>query len=153
VRVDPDGAAVSAAQDLGFPNGMVVTADNETLIVGESFGGRLVAFRIADDGSLHDRRLFAQLDGAVPDGICLDAEGAVWIACPMSNRCLRIADGGDVLDEVTIGRGAFACMLGGDDRSTLFVCTADEHDPATAKTAMSGRIEAVRVDVPGAGFP
>jgi sugar lactone lactonase YvrE len=153
VRVDPDGHAVSAAEDLGFPNGMVVTDDNETLIVGESFGGRLVAFRIADDGSLHDRREFAQLDGATPDGICLDAEGAVWIACPISNRCLRVGDGGKVLDEVAIGRGAFACMLGGADRRTLFVCTADAHDPADAKVAVSGRIEAVAVDVPGAGYP
>jgi sugar lactone lactonase YvrE len=153
VRVDPDGTAVSAAEEVAFPNGMVVTPDNETLIVGESMSGRLVAFRIADDGSLHDRREFAKLDGAVPDGICLDAEGAVWIACPMSNRCLRIADGGEVLDEVTTGRGTFACMLGGDDRSTLFVCTADAHDPEGAKAAVSGRIEAVRVDAPGAGFP
>jgi sugar lactone lactonase YvrE len=153
VRVDPDGTAMSAAEDLGFPNGMVVTADNATLIVGESFGGRLVSFRIDDDGSLHDRRVFAQLEGATPDGICLDAEGAVWIACPISNRCLRIADGGDVLDEVTIERGAFACMLGGADRSTLFVCTADAHDPPSAKAAISGRIEAVAVAVPGAGYP
>jgi sugar lactone lactonase YvrE len=153
VRVDADGHAVSAAEDLGFPNGMVVTDDNETLIVGESFGGRLVAFRIADDGSLHDRREFAQLEGATPDGICLDAEGAVWIACPISNRCLRVGDGGKILDEVPVGRGAFACMLGGVDRTTLFVCTADAHDPDGAKAAKSGRIEAVAVDVPGAGYP
>jgi sugar lactone lactonase YvrE len=153
VLVQPDGTATSAAEELGFPNGMVVTPDNETLIVGESLGGRLVAFRIADDGSLHDRREFAQLEGAVPDGICLDAEGAVWIACPLSNRCLRVGDGGKVLDEVTIGRGTFACTLGGEGRSTLFVCTADAHDPAAAKAAVSGRIEAVQVDVPGAGFP
>jgi sugar lactone lactonase YvrE len=132
---------------------MVVTTDNATLIVGESFGGRLVSFRIDDDGSLHDRRVFAQLEGATPDGICLDAEGAVWIACPISNRCLRVADGGNVLDEVTIERGAFACMLGGADRSTLFVCTADAHDPPSAKAAISGRIEAVAVAVPGAGYP
>jgi sugar lactone lactonase YvrE len=153
VRVDPDGTAVSAAEDLGFPNGMVVTPDGNTLIVGESFGGALVAFRIADDGSLHDRRVFAQLDGAVPDGICLDAEGAVWIACPLSNRCLRVADGGKVLDEIAIGRGTFACMLGGTDRSTLFICTADAHDPASARAVPAGRIEAVTVDVPGAGYP
>src|SRR4051812_43145721 len=88
VRVDPDGHAESAAEDLGFPNGMVVTADDERLIVGESLGGRLVEFHIADDGSLHDRREFAQLEGATPDGICLDAEGAVWVACPISHRCL-----------------------------------------------------------------
>jgi sugar lactone lactonase YvrE len=153
VRVDPDGTAVSAADDLGFPNGMVITPDGATLIVGESFGGRLVAFRIGDDGTLSDRREFAQLEGAVPDGICLDAEGAVWIACPVSNRCLRIAEGGAVLDEVRIGRGTFACMLGGDDRTTLFVCTADEHAPDAARVKPTGRIEAVRVDVPGAGYP
>jgi sugar lactone lactonase YvrE len=153
VRVDPDGQAESAADDLGFPNGMVVTHDGRTLIVGESFGGRLVAFRIADDGTLHDRRVFAQLDGATPDGICLDAEGAVWIACPVSNRVLRIADGGAVLDEVPMGRGTFACMLGGADRTTLLVCTADGHEPASAQATRTGRIEAVAVDVPGAGYP
>jgi sugar lactone lactonase YvrE len=153
VRVDPDGRAETAADDLGFPNGMVVTPDGTTLIVGESFGGRLIAFRIADDGTLHDRRLFAQLDGATPDGICLDAEGAVWIACPLSSRCLRIADGGEVLDEVPFDQGTFACMLGGADRSTLFVCTAEAHDPANAATTRTGRIEALRVEVPGAGYP
>jgi sugar lactone lactonase YvrE len=153
VRVDPNGHAVSAAEDLGFPNGMVVTADNARLIVGESLGGRLTEFRIADDGSLHDQRLFAQLDGATPDGICLDAEGAVWIACPLSHRCLRIADGGEVLDEVPITRNAFACMLGGAGRRTLFVCTAEEHNPDGSKAAPTGCIEAVEVDVPGAGWP
>jgi sugar lactone lactonase YvrE len=152
VRVEPDGSAVSAADDLGFPNGMVITPDGATLIVGESFGA-LTAFSIADDGTLADRREFARPEGAVPDGICLDAEGAVWIACPMSNRCLRIAEGGAVLDEVTTGRGTFACMLGGDDRTTLFVCTADDHAPDAARAKPTGRIEAVRVDVPGAGYP
>ncbi len=149
VRVDPDGTATSAADDLGFPNGMVVTPDGNTLIVGESFGGTLTAFRIAADGSLHDRRVFAQLEGAVPDGICLDAEGAVWIVCPMSSRCLRVLEGGEITDEVTVERGTFACALGGDDLRTLFICAAEDHDPATAANARSGRIEAVTVDVPG----
>jgi sugar lactone lactonase YvrE len=153
VHVTPDGVATSAADDLGFPNGMVVTPDNGTLIVGESFGGRLTAFAVDDDGSLSGRRLFAQLEGAVPDGICLDAEGAVWIACPISSRCLRIAGGGKVLDEVTIDQGSFACMLGGPDRSTLFVCTAGDHDPTGLRHTTTGRIEAVEVDVPGAGYP
>lgn len=154
VAVEPDGSARSVAEDLGFPNGMVVTPDGNTLIVGESFGGRLTAFTIAPDGSLRDQRVFAALDGAVPDGICLDVEGAVWVACPLSHRVLRVAVGGAVLDEIAFAHtGTFACTLGGDDGRTLFVCTAATHDPHEAPTLRSGRIEAVRVDVPGTGSP
>jgi sugar lactone lactonase YvrE len=153
IVVEPDGRARPGAGDLGFPNGMVVTPDGTTLIVGESFGGRLTAFTISADGSLGDRRLFARLDGAVPDGICLDAAGAVWVACPLSGRCLRVEDGGTVTDEIGLGRGAFACTLGGDDGRTLFVCTAESHDPVEAPRLRSGRIEAVRVAVAGAGSP
>ncbi|HEX5614558.1 MAG TPA: SMP-30/gluconolactonase/LRE family protein [Acidimicrobiia bacterium] len=154
VAVEPDGTARSVAEDLGFPNGMVITPDGATLIVGESFGGCLTAFTIAPDGSLHDRRTFATLNGAVPDGICLDVEGAVWLACPLSHRVVRVADGGDVLDEIAFPHlDTFACTLGGDDGRTLFVCTAATHDPTEAPRLRSGRIEAVRVAVPGAGSP
>lgn len=153
IRVAPDGAASVAADDVRFPNGSVITPDGRTLIVGESFGGRLTAWDIAPDGTLSGRRVWAQLDGAVPDGICLDAEGAVWSACPISGRVLRVLEGGEVTDVVSIDRrGAYACMLGGADRRTLFICTADASDPAETGS-MRGAIETVRVDVPGAGRP
>lgn len=154
VLVEPDGSVRIAAEPLQFPNGTVITPDGGTLIVGESMNGRLTAFTVTADGSLTDRRLFAQLQGAVPDGICLDAEGAVWIACPFSGRCLRVRDGGEVLDEVKTSHDfAFACMLGGADRRTLYICTAPSHIPDECRQQRGGRIEAVVVDVPGAGLP
>ena len=153
VVVEPDGSARIAADDLQFPNGSVITPDGRTLIVGETVAGRLTAFTIASDGSLTDRRVWAQLDGALPDGTCLDAEGAVWLACPLSRRCLRVQEGGAVLDEVPTEQAAFACMLGGDDRRTLFVCTSEMAlNTETVKTR-PGRIRACEVDVPGAGRP
>jgi sugar lactone lactonase YvrE len=150
----PDGTVSAAAEPLQFPNGTVITPDGQTLIVGESMGGRLTAFTVGADGSLTDRREFAQLQGAVPDGICLDAEGAVWIACPLTGRCLRVKEGGEILDEVKVSHEfAFACMLGGDDRRTLYICTASTHVPDNCRTKRDGRIESVEVDVPGAGLP
>lgn len=154
ILVEPDGSARIAADGLAFPNGTVITDDGLTMIVGESYGGRLTAFPIAADGTLGDRRLFAQLRGAVPDGICLDAEGAVWVACPLTGRCLRIREGGEVLDEVKVASDfAYACMLGGADRRTLYMCTAASSDPSETTRSHSGRIETMRVDVPGAGLP
>jgi sugar lactone lactonase YvrE len=154
ILVEPSGDARVVAEDLGFPNGTVITPDGSTLIVGESMNGCLTAFGIDADGSLRDRRLWAKMDGAVPDGICLDAEGAVWAASPMSNEVIRIAEGGEVLDRVSTGeQQAYACMLGGEDRRTLFVCTSKSSDPDECKAQRSARIEAVEVDVPGAGWP
>ena len=155
VLVTPDGDARVVADDLFFPNGCVVTPDGGTLVVGESFSGRLTAFTIADDGSLHDRREWARVRGAVPDGICLDAEGAIWLASPISHQVLRVAEGGEVLDEVRTNdeRQPFACMLGGPDRRTLYVCTAIDSEPVGARAARAGRIEAIDVAVPGAGLP
>jgi sugar lactone lactonase YvrE len=151
--VHPDGRVEVAAKDLLFPNGTVLTPDGRTLIVGESFGARLTAFDVADDGRLANRRLWAQLaGGAVPDGICLDAEGAVWVASPTTNEVLRVREGGAVAARIASDRSAIACMLGGPDRRTLFVCTAKEHDPARTGDRQ-GRIELVEVDVPGAGWP
>jgi len=153
LRVAPDGAVSVAATDVRFPNGSVITPDGRTLVVGETFAGRLTAWDIGADGTLSGRRVWAQLEGAVPDGICLDAEGAIWSACPLSGRVLRVLEGGAVTDVVTVDRaGAFACMLGGADRRTLFVCTADDSDPAATESAR-GAIETVRVEVPGAGLP
>lgn len=153
-RVDPDGRATRAADDLAFPNGTVITPDGKTLIVGETLAHRLTAFDVAADGALSNRRVFAQLDDdCFPDGICLDAEGAVWVADARSPRVIRVLDGGRIERTVATGeRFAFACMLGGPDRCTLYVCTNTGSGPAMADKR-DGRIEALRVDVPGAGLP
>jgi sugar lactone lactonase YvrE len=153
VLVDEHGDARSVAEDLLFPNGTVITPDGRTLVVGESFGARLTAFDVAPDGSLAGRRLWAQLDKAVPDGICLDAEGAIWVASPVSSEVIRVREGGEVVERIGVDHQAFACMLGGPDRRTLFVCTARDSDPALTGARRSGRIEIVRVEVPGAGLP
>jgi sugar lactone lactonase YvrE len=154
-RVDPDGTASVAATDLQFPNGMVITPDGSTLIVGESYGGALTAFDIGSDGSLSGRRTWAQLSGATPDGICLDAEQAVWLASPVGHEVIRVGEGGRELDRVTVGddRRAVACMLGGPDRTTLFVCTSQAINPEKAVSLRSSRIEMTEVPVPGAGWP
>ncbi len=153
ILVHPDGRAEVAAEDLRFPNGTVITPDGKTLIVGESFGGCLTAFDVAGDGTLDGRRVWARLDGAVPDGICLDEEGAVWVASPIGKGgVLRVREGGEVTDRIAVEHEAFACMLGGTDRRTLFNCTAPDSNPE--KTGdRRGRIEMVDVDVPGAGLP
>lgn len=153
VRVDPDGSIHVAAEDVRFPNGTVITPDGGTLVIGESWAGRLTAFSVAPDGTLGDRREWARLPGAVPDGICLDADGAIWSACPLTGRVLRVREGGEVTDVVTVDRrGAYACMLGGPDRTSLYVCTADDSNPA-ATGGMRGAIEVCDVEVPGAGLP
>ena len=141
------------ADDLAFPNGTVITPDGRTLIVGESFGARLTAFDVAADGSLSNRRVWAKLEKAVPDGICLDAEGAIWVASPVSAEVLRVHEGGRVSQRIPVATQAFACMLGGADRRTLFICTALDSHPQQSRAKRSGRIEMVRVAVPGAGLP
>ncbi len=153
ILVEPDGTARVVARELSFPNGTVITPDGGTLIVGESFATRLTAYDIAPDGGLANRREWAKLDGCTPDGICLDAEGAVWLASPVSSECVRVAAGGRVLDRVAVATQAFACILGGADRRTLFICTAADSHPASSRRVRSGRIEALQVDVPGAGWP
>ena len=153
VLVLPNGAARVAADDLMFPNGTVITPDGRTMIIGESYGARLTAFDIQPDGSLTNRRVWAPLQSAVPDGICLDAEGAVWMASPISGEVLRVHAGGAVTDRVTVAKQAFACMLGGPRRRHLFICTASSGDPAVAREKRDGCIEVVEVDVPGAGLP
>jgi len=153
-RADPDGRVVEAAGDLVFPNGTMITPDGKTLIVGETFAARMTAFDVADDGALSNRRLWAQLpERAVPDGACLDAEGAIWVASPTTNDVIRLAEGGQVLERITAQQGCFACMLGGEDRKTLYVLTAAGSGAEDTKRVRAGRIEAVRVEVPGAGLP
>jgi sugar lactone lactonase YvrE len=153
-RIDADGAVSVAAEGLMFPNGTVITPDGRTLIVGESMAGRLTAYTIGDDGALTDRRVWAELSGgAVPDGICLDAEGAVWVASPSTNNALRVREGGEIADQVDADRGVYACMLGGPDKRTLYLLTAKSTDPDECRALKSGRIEAVQVEAPGAGWP
>ena len=153
VLVSPDGKALVVARDLEFPNGAVITPDGKTLIVGESFGAKLTAFDVASDGSLTRRRVWAAVENMVPDGICLDAEGAIWVASPLSEEVLRVCEGGAVTHRFKPSRRPYACMLGGPDRRTLFVVTAETHDPSEALAKQSGRIETVEIEVPGAGFP
>jgi sugar lactone lactonase YvrE len=148
--VSPDGTWREVAGDVWFPNGMVVT-DDGTLIVAESHADRLTAFTIAEDGALTDRRVWAELgEGAAPDGICLDAEGAVWFASVPQGRCTRVAEGGEVLATVEVGQPAFACMLGGDDGRTLYVVANDFSETGEVG---NGRVLTARVDVPHAGRP
>lgn len=153
--VRPDGSVREVADGIEFPNGMAVTPGDSTLIVADSYGGRLVAFDIGADGELSGRRTWADLGDGVPDGICVDAENAVWYADVPNRRCVRVAEGGEVLRVVDLDRGGFACVLGGPGRTTLFVTAAEwrgmtEPEPVAPG---SGRVLAVEVDVPGAGRP
>jgi sugar lactone lactonase YvrE len=149
------GAHRVAADEMRFPNGMVIAPDGATLIVGESFGACLTAFTIASDGALGDRREFAALEGgAVPDGICLDAEGCVWVSSPATHEFLRVREGGEITARLSSGdRMAIACMLGDEDRRTLYMLTSKGLDPQKAAELRTGRLERARVDTPGAGLP
>jgi sugar lactone lactonase YvrE len=129
--VRPDGSIREVADGVAFPNGMAVTPDGSTLIVAESYGRKLTAFEIAPDGGLTDRRVWADLGDGVPDGICIDAEGAVWYADVPNERCVRIREGGEVLDKIEVDRGCFACALGGPDNGTLFIMAAEWRGPAS----------------------
>lgn len=153
--VTPDGEAREVAGDLAFPNGMVITPDNRTLVVAESFATRLTAFDIDDDGSLSNRRTWA--DGVAPDGICLDAEGCIWASTAHgANDCARIREGAEVLERVDLGRPCFAAMLGGPDRGTLFMLTADWDGTAGIEAviaARTGQVLVVEAPAPGVGWP
>ena len=151
--VSAEGMVSEAAGDMHFPNGSVITPDGATLIVGETLGGCLTAFDIAADGTLSGRQEWASLWPRVPDGICLDAEGAIWIANPIAPECARIAEGGDVLEVIDTGMPCFACMLGGEDGRTLFMMTAPSSVPHDVAPAPKGKIVIAQVDVPGAGRP
>jgi sugar lactone lactonase YvrE len=153
-RVDPDGTVTEAADELVFPNGAVITPDGRTLIVGETFASRMTAFDIAPDGGLSNRRPWAPLpERAVPDGCCLDAEGGIWVASPTTNDVIRLREGGEIAGRIVADQGCFACMLGGEDRRTLYVLTAATSDPDECAAKRTGRIEAVTVEVRGAGLP
>jgi sugar lactone lactonase YvrE len=153
VALAPDGSVRQVVDDLSFPNGMVLTEDGATLIVAETTRLRLTAFAVSTDGTLSDRRVFAQLDGVFPDGICLDADGQVWVANANGRECLRVRDGGEVTDRVETTTHSYACMLGGDDRRTLYVMTAPSSVAAVVSVTHDALIETASVDVPGAGLP
>jgi len=152
--VGRDGSTRRVADGLWFANGIAVTPDNSTLIVAESYGKRLTGFDIAADGSLSNRRVWADLGDGVPDGICLDAEGAVWYGDVLNKRCVRVREGGEVLQTVELDRGCFACMLGGVDRRTLFMVAREWRGSASmTDDARTGGVPTVEAPAPGAGWP
>ena len=152
--VTPDGKAREVADGVAFPNGMAITPDDATLIVAESYARRLTAFDIEADGSLGNRRVWADLGDGVPDGICVDAEGAVWYADVPNRRCVRVREGGDVLATVELDRGGFACMLGGPDGRTLFIAAAQwRGTQAMFEGEPSGQVVVARAPAPHAGRP
>ena len=152
--VTPEGEARQVADGVAFPNGIVVTPDNSTLILAESYGNRLTAFDIGSDGGLSNRRVWADLGDGVPDGICLDAEGAVWYADVPNSRCSRVREGGEVLQTVDLDRGCFACMLGGSDGRTLFMVAREWGGmEGTAFEERTGQIQTTPAPAGGAGWP
>jgi sugar lactone lactonase YvrE len=167
LRVDPDGTVTKVAEDMWFPNGSVITEDG-TLLVDETFGNRVSAFDITADGALANRRTWAKfgelpsdtelgkLLGQVvvaPDGCCLDADGAMWIADGLAGRVIRVRQGGEIVDEIQTGTGVFACMLGGSDGRTLFICAAPDFQEEARKNAREASLMTARVDTPRAGLP
>jgi sugar lactone lactonase YvrE len=154
ICVEPDGTPRIVADDLMFPNGTVITPDGRTLIIGESWGARLTAFDLDDHGNLSRRRVWAELpDGALPDGVCLDEAGGIWSASPSTNECLRQIEGGEITHRVAVDQGAFACMLGGANGTTLHILTAGTSDPDECRKTLSGRIETWEAPYRHAGLP
>lgn len=152
--VQPDGSVRPVADGLAFPNGMAVSPDGSTLIVAESYANRLTGYTIESDGTLSQQRVWAELgDGSAPDGIGVDAEGAVWYASVPGRRCVRVREGGEVLQTVPADRGCFACTLGGPDGTTLFAVAADWNAVMAGGGARTGQVLVTDVDVPAAGWP
>ena len=162
ILVRPGEEPCVAADNILFPNGTVISEDEKTLVVGETYAAKLTAFDVNEDASLSNRRVWADLtqsidDGnvPVPDGMCLDAEGAIWVASPSTADVIRVKEGGEILERIPVETNAYACMLGGKDRKTLFICTSNASgvDPDSALREKSGKIEIVEVEVPGVGRP
>ena len=151
--VAPDGAARQVADGLAFPNGMLIMPDDRTLIVAESYAKRLTAFDIATDGSLSNKRVWAELGDGVPDGICADTENAVWYADVPNQQCVRVREGGEVLQRIELDRGCFACALGGPDRATLFMIANEWTGPADMLQGRGTQVLMARAPAPGAGRP
>ncbi|MFZ1062377.1 MAG: SMP-30/gluconolactonase/LRE family protein [Acidimicrobiales bacterium] len=153
VVLDPDGTVIQSVADMAFPNGSVLTPDGATLIVGETMTFRLTAFDVHADGTLSNRRVWAQLDFVATDGMCLDADGQIWLANALTNQCLRVKEGGEITGRVTTTQTAFACMLGGENETTLFVMSAPSSNRFEIATQRRGRIEVAEVAVARAGLP
>jgi sugar lactone lactonase YvrE len=154
VLVAPDGSARPVADDIAFPNGMHVTPDGSTLIVADSYGRCLIAFDIQEDGGLANRRVWADLGDGVPDGICIDAENAVWYGDVPNKRCVRVREGGEVLQTIELDRGCFACALGGAHGQTLFMVATEWNGPEGMFTgARTGQVLTADAPAPGAGWP
>ena len=152
--ISPDGSAQVVADDLGFPNGMHLSPDGSTLIVAESYAKRLTAFDVQADGSLANRRIWADLGDGVPDGMCMDAENAVWYSDVPNCRCVRVAEGGEVLQSIELDRGCFACALGGPDGRTLFMLCQEWRGPeAMLSEPRTGLLIAAEAPASGAGRP
>jgi sugar lactone lactonase YvrE len=152
--LSPDGTARRVAEGIAFPNGMAVTPDNSTLIVAESYGQKLTAFQIAADGSLSRPRVWAYLGDGVPDGICLDAQGAVWYADVPNRQCVRVREGGGVLQTIRLDRGCFSCALGGPDRTTLFMgATQWRGTERMTDESRTGQLLTARAPAAGVGWP
>jgi sugar lactone lactonase YvrE len=152
--VTPEGSVRPVAEGVAFPNGMVVTPDNSTLIVAESYGNKLTSFEIAADGGLSNPRVWANLGEGYPDGICLDAENAVWYADVPNKRCLRVREGGEVVETIDLDRGCFACALGGRDRRTLFLVANDWRGPESMETGeRTGQVLTAPAPAAGVGWP
>ena len=154
-RVDPDGSVSLAAEGLSFPNGMAITDDGGTLLVGETFASRYTAFRIADDGQLVDRRIWAELPGVRPDGCCLDAQRRLWVADAAGKACLLIEEGGNIVERVVSppGLNVFACMLGGANGTTLLMCCSPDSDAQKRASCEEAVLAIAEVDVQRAGLP
>ena len=153
VVLAPGGSVLQVVDGMEFPNGSVITDDGRTLIVAETMPFRLTAFDVAADGTLSGRRVFAQLDFVPADGICLDADGQVWVANALAPECIRVREGGEITARVTTSQTSFACMLGGEDRRDLYVITAPNSSRFEIADARLGKIERATVSVPGAGRP
>jgi sugar lactone lactonase YvrE len=152
--VTPDGTARQVADGLAFPNGVAITPDEGTLIVAESYAERLTAFTVDDAGDLRDRRVWAETPGDHPDGICIDSDGAVWYADVGNRHCVRVREGGEMLDTVECDRGCFACMLGGADHSTLFIVAQEWGGPENMRQGTrTGQVLTVPAPAPRAGRP
>ena len=164
VLVTPSGETRIVAEDMGFPNGCVVSEDGKTLIIGETLSSRYTAFDIQGDGSLSNRRVWAQFDERgftrkdrnkriAPDGCCMDEKGGIWIASPGIDEVVRSLEGGEITHRIKPSRTPFACMLGGPERKDLFIATGNSHHPTESVALKSGCIERVSVDIAGAGIP
>jgi sugar lactone lactonase YvrE len=152
ICVEADGSARSVAEEIGFPNGTVITPDSRTLVVAESFARKLTAFTIAPNGDLGERRVWAELEGGIsPDGICLDEAGGIWVASPPTQECVRVVEGGEVTHRVEVDRGAFACMLGRGP--SLYILTSSSSNPSKCREQRSAQIEVAAAPHPGAGWP